>query len=227
MLVEGNSMRATSRMADVSINTVTKLLRDAGNACAAYHHRHVRGIQGQRSIQCDEIWSFVYAKQRNLPEARFHPPGSGDVWTWTALDTETKMIVTWLLSQDRDKESAVHFIRDLSKRLEERPVISTDALRAYQDAIQWWFGRSTEHRIGQGTSHVERQNLTMRMSMRRFIRKTNGFSKSFDNHGNMLALYFLHYNFCRIHGTIQCSPAMALGVDDKLRNMRWIVDLIP
>jgi len=226
MLIEGNSMRAAARMADCSINTVTKLLRDAGNACADYHDEHVRDIEGRRSIQCDEIWSYIYAKDKNLPEAKSPPPEAGSAWTWTALDAESKMIVSWLLSVERDKESAVYFMRDLSRRLTTRPVISTDALGSYEDAIRWWFGRDTRHNVGKGTSLVERQNLTMRMSMRRFIRRTNGFSKRQDAHVYMLALYFLHYNFCRIHSTIRCSPAMAIGVEEKLRDMRWIVGLI-
>ena len=221
-------MRATSRLAGVSINTVSKLLRDAGNAAAAYHDQHVRGIAGERTIQCDEIWSFVYAKERNLPELKARPrTGAGNAWTWTALDADSKLIVSYLLSGSRDEWSAIDFMRDVASRLEQKPVICTDALPAYEVAVQTAW-RGPKHTMSKArTSYVERQNLTMRMGMRRFTRSTNGFSKRFEFHLAHLALHFLHYNFCRIHQTLRCTPAMAAGIDDHLHDLRWIVEQIP
>ena len=263
MLVEGMSMRATSRVAGVSINTVAKLLADAGDACAAYHDENVRGIEGSRRIECDEIWSFVYAKQRAVPRAKAAPVAAGDAWTFTAIDADSKLILTYLVSGDRDGASALTFMDDLRDRLEDRPQISADGLSAYVGAVEGAFGgdvdfaqvikeygkepgtdnerrysppvcTSIEKRRVEGspdlrkanTSYVERHNLTMRMGMRRFTRLTNGFSKKVEKHVAMLSLYFVHYNFCRVHKTLRTSPAMAAGVSDTLRDVDWIVELI-
>ena len=221
-------MRGITRLTGVSINTVSKLLRDAGEAAVAYHDENVRGIRGERTIQCDETWSFVYAKAANVAEAKAAPDGAGDAWTWVALDAESKLIVSYLLSGARDDFSAVLFMRDLASRLEKPPILATDALASYRIGIKWAFGHRAGHIPSKGgTSYVERQNLTMRMGMRRFARCTNGFSKRFEYHLCLIALHSLYYNFCRFHSTVRCSPAMAAGIDDHLHDLEWIVGLLP
>lgn len=259
MLAEGNSMRATARLAHVSYNTVAKLLVDAGIACLVYHNMNVREVKA-KNVECDEIWAFCYTKPRNLAKAKNAPAGAGSVWTWTALDRDSKLIVSWLCS-DRDLLAAIEFMEDLKFRLTAesaaRVNLSTDGLPAYQTAIQEVFGEDNvnhgqmtkEYAPGLnklpqfasvkrevmsgdmdpaniGTSFVERQNLTMRMHMRRFTRKTNGHSKKLANHICMLALYFVWYNFCRVHNTLKTSPAVAAGLDTQVRDVGWIIDLI-
>jgi IS1 family transposase len=249
MLCEGSSMRSISRVADVSINTVTKLLIDAGEACLDLHDATVRNVKASR-IQCDEIWSFCHAKQKNVADAKAAPAGAGDVWTWTAIDAETKLIVSYFVG-DRSGESAMILMDDLRSRLTNRVQLTTDGHKAYLDAVEEAFGADVDYAQlvklygathgGAGryspaecvgirkervegnpdakhvsTSYVERQNLTMRMSMRRFTRLTNAFSKKMDNHIHALSLYFVFYNFCRIHKTLKVSPAMAAGVTDRL-----------
>ena len=260
MLVEGSSMRSISRVAGVSINTVTKLLVDAGEACAAYHDEHVRNVKASR-VQCDEIWSFTYATAKNVAKAKAAPEVAGDVWTWTGLDADSKMIVSWLVG-GRDGSYAMEFMDDLAKRLANRVQLTTDGHRAYLEAVEGAFGDDVDYaqlvklygaapesakgryspaecigarkervtgnpdRDHVSTSYVERQNLTMRMSMRRFTRLTNGFSKKVENHCHALALYFVHYNFCRLHKSLKVTPAMAAGVSDTLHDMEWVVGLI-
>lgn len=257
-------MRSITRLTGVSINTVTKLLNDAGEACVAYHDAHVRGIAGNRQIQCDEIWSFVYAKDKNVKRAKKAPPDAGDAWTWTAIDAESKLIVAYQMSSRRDGEAAIEFINDLRSRLEDRPQISTDGLSAYVEAVEGAFGgdvdfaqlvklygdptgkkgherkyspaecTGTLKRRVEGnpdvklvsTSYVERQNLTMRMGMRRFTRLTNAFSKRTEKLIAMLHLYFVHYNFCRVHKSLRVTPAMEAGIDDQVRDAEWIAGLI-
>lgn len=264
MLVEGNSMRSVTRMAGVSINTVAKLVSDAGAASAKYHDEHVRGIAGHRRIECDEIWGFVYAKARNVRRAKAAPRDAGDSWTWTAIDAESKLIVSYLMSSERDGQAAIEFMDDLRSRLEDRPKVSTDGLSAYVGAWKahsgatWTSPRSSRNtaRVGDdrdpetryspavctsiekrrvegnpdmtkaNTSYVERHNLTMRMGMRRFTRLTNGFSKRAEKLVAMLHLYFVHYNFCRIHKTLRVTPAMEAGLTDTLHDCEWIVGLI-
>jgi IS1 family transposase len=260
MLVEGMSMRAVSRTTGVSINTVSKLLVDAGEACAEYHDKHVREVKAAR-IQCDEIWSFCYAKQKNVKTAKAAPAEAGDVWTWTALDADSKMIVSYLIG-GRDSEYAIEFMDDVRARLANRVQLTTDGHKAYLEAVEGAFGADVDYaqlvkiygeapegakgryspadctgikkRVVEGnpnkadvsTSYVERHNLSIRMSNRRFTRLTNAFSKKIDNHIHMLSVYFLHYNFCRIHKSLKMSPAMAAGVTDTLRDMDWIVSLV-
>jgi IS1 family transposase len=256
MLCEGSSMRSISRVVDVSINTVTKLLVEAGEACLSIHYDLVRDVKAKR-IQCDEIWSFCHAKAKNVPHAKAAPEGAGDVWTWTAIDAETKLIVSYVVG-DRSGESAIILMDDLRDRLANRVQLTTDGHKAYLEAVEGAFGADVDYaqlvklygptitapgryspaectgikkirREGNpdiahvSTSYVERQNLTMRMSMRRFTRLTNGFSKKLDNHIHALALYFAFYNFCRIHKTLRMSPAMAAGITDRPWSLEDIV----
>jgi IS1 family transposase len=246
----------------VSINTVAKLLVDAGEACAAFHHATVRDVKASR-VQCDEIWSFNYAKQKNVAKAKAAPFGAGNVWTWTALDSDSKMILSWAVG-DRGAETANLFMDDLASRLASRVQLTTDGHAVYLDAVAGAFGNNIdyamlvklygeeptaigperkyspgecigtrkEEKIGLpsrkdiSTSHVERSNLTMRMSMRRFTRLTNAFSKKIDNHVHALSLYFVWYNFCRTHKAHKLSPAMAAGVTDKLLSMEDIAAMV-
>jgi IS1 family transposase len=259
MLAEGNSLRSTSHMADVSINTVTKLLLDVGGACEAYQDKTLRGLKAKR-IQCDEIWSFVYAKAKNVPESMKGAFGVGDVWTWVAIDPDTKLVPSWAVGR-RDGFTAAAFIRDLADRLSTRVQLTTDGHKVYLEAVEGAFGNAIDYAMlvktyegdngkkvpaerkyspavctGEfkqritgdpdpdyiSTSHVERQNLTMRMSMRRFTRLTNAFSKKVDNHKAALALHYMHYNFARIHKTLRVTPAMEAGVSDHV----WELDEI-
>jgi IS1 family transposase len=257
LLCEGASMRSISRVCDVSINTVSKLLVDAGEPCLALHDETVRNVKGSR-IQCDEIWSFCYAKEKNVAGAKAPANGAGDVWTWTALDANTKLIVAYYVG-DRSGQSAIALMDDLRDRLANRVQLTTDGHKAYLEAVEGAFGGDVDYAqlvklygnspesfkgcyspaecIGArkervegnpdikhvSTSHVERQNLTMRMSMRRFTRLTNAFSKKLDNHIYALALYFTFYNFIRIHKSLKVTPAMAAGVTNKLWSMEDIV----
>jgi IS1 family transposase len=260
MLCEGASMRSVSRMADVSINTVARLLKDAGEACAAHHDEAVRGVKAKR-VQCDEIWSFCYAKQKNVAAAKAAPEGAGDVWTWTALEADFKLIVSYLIG-GRDAGYASAFMEDVASRLANRVQLTTDGHRTYLDAVDAAFGADVDYaqlvklygaapEAAKGryspaectgirktrvegcpdpahvsTSYAERQNLTMRMHMRRFTRLTNGFSKKAMNHAHMVALYTCWYNWVRIHKTLRVTPAMAAGLTDRLWSMEDVVALI-
>jgi IS1 family transposase len=259
MLCEGSSMRSISRVADVSINTVTKLLIDAGEACARFHYDTVRNVKAKR-VQCDEIWSFCYAKQKNVHAAKAAPFGAGNVWTWTALDPDSKMILSWAVG-GRGAETANFFMDDLAQRLADPVQLTTDGHGVYLDAVAGAFGGnamlvklygeesgpvSPERKYSPGecygakkvpqvgspdmrhisTSHVERHNLTMRMSMKRFGRLTNAFSRKVDHHIHALSLYFVFYNFTRTHKAHKLSPAMAAGVSDRLWSMEDVVGLI-
>jgi IS1 family transposase len=254
LLVEGSSLRSISRVCDVSINTVTKLLVDAGTVCAAYHDQYVVGVKSKR-IQCDEIWSFCYAKEKNVGSAKTAPDGAGDVWTWTAIDADTKLMVSWAVG-DRTAQCARAFMDDVAGRLASRVQLTSDGHRVYLDAVLGAFdqvdfaqlvklygsesGKGEEKKYSPAsctgaiktpvagspdpkhisTSYVERQNLNMRMGMRRFTRLTNAFSKKIDNHLHALALYFVFYNFVRMHKTLRMSPAMAAGVSGRLGRLR-------
>lgn len=260
LLVEGAAMQTIVRTEGVSINTVTRLLVDAGRVCAKYHDEKVRNVQARR-VQADEIWSFVYAKKKNVEHAIAAPEGAGDVWTWTALDSDSKLIISYLVG-GRDSDYAIEFMDDVRARLANRVQLTTDGHRAYLDAVEGAFGGDVDYaqlvklygsapkdekvryspatcigarrekRIGSpdrgsiSTSHVERHNLTMRMSMRRFTRLTNAFSKKLDNHIHALSLYFVYYNFCRIHKSLRVTPAMQAGLTDTVHDIGFIVDLI-
>ena len=260
MLVEGSSMRSITRVTGASIVTVSRLLVNAGLACAAYHDEAVRNVRASR-VQCDEIWNFCYAKKKNVPFAKAPPPGAGDVWTWTAIEADTKLLVSWRLG-DRSAATAIEFMDDLRARLANRVQLTTDGHRAYLDAVEGAFGEDVDfaqliklygdmpepekrryspatcigtrrrrvtgnpHPADVSTSYVERHNLTMRMAMRRFTRLTNAFSKKLENQLHALSLYFVHYNFVRIHKTLRVTPAMEAGLSDTLRDMEWVVGLI-
>jgi len=246
-LVEGNSLRSTTRITGRSINTVLKLLRDLGAACDDYQHRNLRNLPATR-IECDEIWSFCHARRANVPKDHEGARGYGDVWTWVALDPDTKLICTWLFG-NRDMDDAMAFIADLHRRLRNRIQLTTDGHRPYIPAIEAAFGVDVDYamlikEIGPdpeaarpapavvlssrtfvvrgnpdpekiSTSYVERQNLTMRMGMRRFTRLTNGFSKKIENHAAAIALHYMYVNFARPHKSLANpyprTPAMAAG----------------
>jgi IS1 family transposase len=259
MLVEGNSLRAITRMADCSINTVTKLLVDLGAACAEYQDRALVNLPCRR-IQADEIWAFCYAKQKNVPTSKQGAFGYGDIWTWTALCADTKLVVSWIVGR-RDAGCAHALIQDLAPRLRHRVQLTTDGHRVYVNAVEDAFGTEIDYAMlvkvygpepgGEtrysppvvvgaypsivtgnpdpahiSTSYVERQNLTMRMQMRRFTRLTNGFSKKVENHAAAVSLHFMHYNFARLHKTLRVTPAMEAGVTDHVWSLAEIVGLL-
>ena len=208
----------------------------AGAACHLYHYDHVQGIKGKLNIQCDEVWSFVYAKQKRADDVEPWDL-AGTVWTWTALDAESKLLVSYLLSPDRDTEAAAELLTDLKGRLKKLPNITTDALKAYRKAAKKVFGKKHKSvlfqvrkgkgsKIGRSTSHVERHNLTIRMSNRRYARRTNAFSKMFSKHIAMMHLWVVHYNFCRMHASLSVTPAMEAGLTETLHDVEWIVGLI-
>lgn len=257
-LIEGCSIRATSRMTGVAKNTVIKLLEDVGTACANYQDEAFRNLTCRR-IECDEIWSFCYAKKKNVSPEHQGIFGYGDVWTWVAIDADTKLVPCWHVGR-RDANAANEFMSDLASRLKTRVMLTTDGLKAYLEAVEGAFGADIDFAqlvkiygksqdevryspaecIGThcevitgdpfppmiSTSIVERQNLTMRMSMRRFTRLTNGFSKKVENHMHAIALHYMHYNFARIHKSLRCSPAMEAGVSKTLWSISDIVALM-
>ena len=258
-LVEGNSIRATARITKVDRNTITSLLVDLGAACAEYQDKALRDLPCRR-IQCDEIWAFCYAKDKNVPAEKKDQLGFGSIWTWTAIDADSKLIVSWMVG-NRDANSAHEFIGDLSERLKDRIQLTTDGHRPYLEAVDHAFGGEIDYAMlvkiygdsGESekryspaewvaserktisgnparkhinTSYVERQNLTMRMPMRRFTRLTTGFSKKLENHIAAVSLRFMHYNFVRIHQTLRVTPAMASGVTDRLWEIGDIIHLL-
>src|SRR2546426_6084556 len=258
-LVEGNSLRATARMTGVARMTIEKLLRDLGTACARFQNEALRNLPCRR-IECDEIWAFVYAKAKNVPAAKKDTFGYGDVWTWTAIDSDSKLIVSWLVG-NRDAVCATEFMRDVASRLKNRVQLTTDGHKPYLMAVEDAFGTDVDYAMLQkiygkpldddkryspaqcigikidmvqgdpdpgliSTSYVERQNLIMRMHMRRFTRLTNGFSKKVANHAHSVSLHFAYYNFCKIHQTLRTTPAMAAGVTDRLWDIEDLLALL-
>ena len=263
-LVEGNSINGTVRMTGVAKNTILKLLADLGSACLDYQEMTLRNLS-LHYIECDEIWEFCYAKEKNVPTAHKGEFGYGDVWTWTAIDGETKLVPCWHVG-GRDGENAWDFIVNLRSRLANRVQLTTDGHKTYLEAVEGAFGAdvdyamlikvygqsptegqrrysppeciATNKQVIQGdpdkahvsTSYVERQNLTMRMSMRRFIRLSNGFSKKVENHMHAISLHFMNYNFARPHKTLSkpypTTPAMAAGVADHVWTTEEIISLL-
>lgn len=250
MLCEGMSMRSISRTAGVSINTVSKLLVDAGTFCSNFHDEMVRNVEAQR-VQADEVWTFTYAKQKNTEKAKAAPEDAGDTWTWTAIDPDSKLIISWLVG-GRSGEYAKAFMQDLRDRLAGRIQLTTDGHVAYPDAVEMSFGADVDYAqlvkvyndiSGQksqrryspaefvcaspkavtgnpdpahiGTSAAERLNLSLRMGMRRFTRLTNAFSKKFENHVHMVAIYTVFYNWIRIHKSLKVTPAMESGLTER------------
>ena len=259
MLMHGSSIRSISEITDASANTISKLLIDAGKACSAYHDAAVRNVSSKR-VQVDEIWSFTYAKAKNVARAKAAPEYAGDTWTWTALDADSKLIVSWLVG-GRDAGYATEFMQDVAGRLANRVQLTSDGLGVYLSAVEDAFGADIDYAMlikhfgdapeGQrryspavctgatkkpvtgdpddahiSTSYVERHNLTMRMSMRRYTRLTNAFSKKLANHEHNVALYTVWYNFCRIHRSLRVTPAMEAGLADTPYDAEWIVGLV-
>ena len=247
-LVEGVSIRGTARITGVSKPTILKLIADRGFACSLFQDARLRNLPCRR-IQCDEIWAFCHTKKKNLPPELHRKFGVGDVWTWVAMDPDTKLVPCWLLGP-RDGTSARMFMQDLADRLLHRVQLTTDGYEPYVEAAYGAFGEDVDFAMvvkdfGEGrsvkntisgdpdpdhvsTSLIERQNLTMRMGMRRFTRKTNGFSKKLENHAHAVALHFMYYNFARPHdGAGNVSPAQAVGISDHLWKISEIVGLIP
>lgn len=259
-LVDGNSIRATTRIVGCSKNTVSKLLVELGTACRAYHDQHVRGLDAQR-VQCDEIWSFVAKKDRNLKPGERESGEVGSMWTWTALDADSKLVVSYLIG-GRDAGYAHVFMRDVAERLVNRVQLTTDGHKAYLTAVDDAFGddidfamlikqygevpagagrysppactgivkkpiKGAPRKADVSTSYVERQNLTMRMAMRRFTRLTNGFSKKLENLEHAVSLHFMFYNFCRVHQTLRVTPAMEAGIADHVWTIEELLALVP
>jgi IS1 family transposase len=258
-LIEGCSIRATVRMTGAAKNTVVKLLADIGCASAAYHNRNVRRLKVRR-LQCDEIWSFVGAKAKNVSAAK-KQEGWGDIWTWIGIDADTKLVLGYLVG-GRGAGWAKDFMEDCASRITNRVQITTDGHKGYLEAVENAFGADIDYAMLQkiygapaenetryspatcigcdmkvvsgdpdpkhvSTSYVERQNLTMRMHMRRFTRLTNGFSKKVDNHRHSVALHYMHYNFCRVHQTLRVTPAMEAGLADHVWSLEELCALLP
>jgi IS1 family transposase len=258
VLVEGNSLRATARICDVAFNTVLKFVPEIGQACFEYQDKAFHDLKCKR-IQCDEIRSFCYAKEKNVPKDKKGLFGFGDVWTWVAMDAESKLVPSFMVG-NRDAVTASMFIDDLASRLANRVQLTTDGYKVYLEAIEGAFGCEIDYAMlvkmyessqeetrysparctgckgtpitGNpdkehiSTSFIERQNLTMRMGMRRFTRLTNAFSKKIENHASHLALHYRYYNFVRIHKTLRVTPAMSAGVTDHLWSVEEIAGLL-
>ncbi len=259
-LVEGNSVRATSRMTGVAKGTILGLLADLGQACAEYQQRIFQNLPCKR-VQCDEIWNFCYAKAKNVPVDKQGKRGFGDVWTWVAMCADTKLVPCWRIGA-RNAWHAQHFMYDLASRLANRIQLTTDGHRVYLQAVEGAFGNDVDYAmlvklyssdraegevryspaecigcrsiavVGEpkmkdiSTSFVERQNLTMRMGMRRFTRLTNAFSKKIENLEHSVAIHFMHYNFCRVHQSLRVTPAMEAGVTDRVWTLGEVVALL-
>jgi IS1 family transposase len=260
-LIEGCSIRSTVRMTGAAKNTVTKFVVDLGTASAGYLHDNIHNVTAKR-IQCDEIWSFVGMKEKQVPAERKGERGIGDVWTWTAMDADTKLLISYLIGA-RDAVHASHFMADVASRLTHRVQLTTDGHKPYLEAIEGAFGgaidyamlikhygnmpgNTAEVRYSPGecvgcekraisgnpdpdhisTSFAERQNLTMRMRMRRFTRLTNAFSKKIENHEHAISIYAMHYNFVRRHQTLRATPAQVAGIDGHMWSLEEMVGLL-
>jgi IS1 family transposase len=258
-LCEGNSIRSVTRMFGVGKNTVARLLVQAGNACARYQDKYLKNLNCKR-VQVDEIWAFCYSKDKNVPSEKQGKFGFGSVWTWVAIDADSKLICSWMVG-NRDAQAAFAFMEDLAGRIDSRIQLTSDGHAPYLQAVEGAFGADIDYAMlvkvyGEtaeaekryspaeclgtqkktiscspdpkhvSTSYIERQNLTMRMHMRRFTRLTNGFSKKLENHIAAVSLHFMYYNFVKIHGTLRVTPAMAAGVTEKLWDMADIVALV-
>jgi len=259
LLVEGNSIRATSRLSGVAYATVIKFVADIGRACTEYQDKTLRNITARR-VQADEIWAFCYAKDKNIPEHMRGQKGIGSVWTWVALDADSKLAISWLVGS-RDGDAATVFLQDVADRLANRVQLTTDGHNAYLEAVESAFGAGIDYSMlvklyGQApdaekrysppecigckrhvmigkpdfkhisTSYTERQNLTMRMSMRRFTRLTNAFSKKIENHAHSVALHFMWYNFGRVHKTLRVTPAMEAGIVNHVWTLEDVAALV-
>ena len=259
MMAEGNSLRAITRMTDVSRTTLIKLLEDGGQAFSEYQDKTLVNLPCRR-VQVDEAWAFCYAKQKNIGKAKAAPEGAGDIWTWVGLDADSKLVASWYVG-GRDSEAAMTFMDDLAPRLAARVQLTSDGHRPYLEAVEGAFGGdidyatlvkhygpapegqrryspavctgASKHRIEGNpdpkhvsTSYVERQNLNIRMGNRRMTRLTNAFSKKADNHSHMMSIYFMYYNFVRIHQTLKVTPAMAAKVTPKLWEMSDMVKVL-
>jgi IS1 family transposase len=258
-LIEGNSINSTVRMTGISKPTILKLIAELGAVCQDFHDREVRDLPAKR-IECDELWAFCYSKTKNFPAEKKGQFGFGDVWTWTAIDADTKLMVSWRVGL-RDGGDASEFMNDLASRVSNRIQLTTDGLASYPDAVNDAFGVNIDYAqlikvygatvAGAGrysppvvigteshavcgtpepkhvsTSYVERSNLTVRMGLRRYTRLTNGFSKKIENHTRMTTIFFVHYNYCRIHQTLKTTPAMAAGLTDRLFEIEDLVALL-
>jgi IS1 family transposase len=267
-LTEGMSIRATVRVTGVAKNTIVKLLADLGDACSDYQDGAFQNLATTR-IEADEIWGYCYSKQKNVPEEHKGTFGYGDVWTWVALDADSKLVPSWLVGE-RTMRDCWTFMADLRTRIKpgHRIQISTDGLGVYQSVIDSLFrdrgdygivhkqyggtseteqrryspaectgiekrtilGAPDEDKIS--TSYVERQNLSMRMGMRRYTRLTNGFSKKVENMAHAVSLFYMHYNFARPHQTLTkkygrpTTPAMAAGVSDHPWSLTELAELL-
>ncbi len=258
MLCEGASMRSVSRLTDTSINTVSKLLVDAGRFCAGFHNAKVRGVQASK-VHVDEIWSFTPAKEKNVATMKAPVDSAGDTWTWTAIEADTKLLISHFVG-GRDGEYAKWFIEDMASRITNRIQLTSDDHKAYLEAVEGAFGADIDYAMliklygnapesftgryspadcmgikktkteGKpnmahvSTSYVERQNLTMRMHNRRFTRLTNAFSKKFESHAHMVAIYAVWYNWIHIHKTLRVTPAMAAGISETVMTWSDIVE---
>lgn len=245
-------MRSIARVAGCSKKTVTKLMLEAGNVAARYHHENVRNLTPKR-VECDELWAFCYTRTRKLADAKSPPPEAGDIWTWTAIDPDSKLLISYIVGL-HESHDALQFMEDVQDRLATRVQLTTDGFPPYPEAVDIAFGGKVDYaqlikvtddknasqskmpRIGNpdpkfiSTSIVERMNLTIRMGQRRYTRHTNGFSKKILNHRASLALHILHYNFCRPHRSLANpyprSPAMAAGITDRIHDLDWILSMI-
>lgn len=258
-LVEGNSVRATARMTSVSKPTILKLLAELGPVCAAFQDRTIRNVRTRR-VQVDEIWQFVYAKAKNVPVEKRETFGYGEVWTWVALDADSKLILSYRIGP-RNLATAYDLMHDLAERITNRVQFTTDGFKVYLEAVESAFNENIDYAMLSkvygtdpnaekryspakivsmttevitgapnpkhiSTSYVERQNLTMRMSIRRFTRLTNAFSKKLESHAAAISLHYMHYNFCRVHPTLRVTPAMQAGLTDRVWDVAEIVALL-